>query len=432
MKMKEKIEKNHKINNAAKKVFSSILLLTAAAVFALNSQSAKASEMSDTTLYITPGIKTDGTNKEFIKLALDKDTLNLKLTNGENIGIDSVYYEGKGGIGPSTISVLKPNNSFSFTVDSVINVVKVDTSSNGTIINTSRSDTLRYIVELTNKGMTQPNKYTAVNFGSDTTIIINSNSDTLNLKIISSTAKFFIPGVDKNFNNLSVDTLFVDKNSKELYYKDSSGTIKSVPTKTSSMVVDKVVLADSSSRFTSYSISLIGKYCVITAKTEKQINENYVFDLDSNKIIGMVFGDINKEIDQNGNIKNLITLPKAQISNRGSKLSGTSVQIPDLVLRVALQIKQQKQYIQGKDQKVSGVIEAEKYYLLYPNPANNYIKISDQSLMEVIVVNLASGQEIKKQVYNGQVDISDLPNGPYAVFSQKQNRIEHLGKFIKQ
>jgi len=432
MKMKEKIEKNHKINNAAKKVFSSILPLTAAAVFALNSQSAKASEMSDTTLYITPGIKTDGTNKEFIKLALDKDTLNLKLTNGENIGIDSVYYEGKGGIGPSTISVLKPNNSFSFTVDSVINVVKVDTSSNGTIINTSRSDTLRYIVELTNKGMTQPNKYTAVNFGSDTTIIINSNSDTLNLKIISSTAKFFIPGVDKNFNNLSVDTLFVDKNSKELYYKDSSGTIKSVPTKTSSMVVDKVVLADSSSRFTSYSISLIGKYCVITAKTEKQINENYVFDLDSNKIIGMVFGDINKEIDQNGNIKNLITLPKAQISNRGSKLSGTSVQIPDLVLRVALQIKQQKQYIQGKDQKVSGVIEAEKYYLLYPNPANNYIKISDQSLMEVIVVNLASGQEIKKQVYNGQVDISDLPNGPYAVFSQKQNRIEHLGKFIKQ
>jgi len=432
MKMKEKIEKNPKINNAAKKVFSSILPLTAAAVFALNSQSAKASEMSDTTLYITPGIKTEGTNKEFIKLALDKDTLNLKLTNGENIGIDSVYYEGKGGIGPSTISVLKPNNSFSFSVDSVINVVKVDTSSNGTIINTSRSDTLRYIVELTNKGMAQPNKYTAVNFGSDTTIIINSNSDTLNLKIISSTAKFFIPGVDKNFNNLSVDTLFVDKNSKELYYKDSSGTIKSVPTKTSSMVVDKVVLADSSSRFTSYSISLIGKYCVITAKTEKQINENYVFDLDSNKIIGMVFGDINKEIDQNGNIKNLITLPKAQISNRGSKLSGTSVQIPDLVLRVALQIKQQKQYIQGKDQKVSGVIEAEKYYLLYPNPANNYIKISDQSLMEVIVVNLASGQEIKKQVYNGQVDISDLPNGPYVVFSQKQNRIEHLGKFIKQ
>ena len=72
---------------------------------------------------------------------------------------------------------------------------------------------------------------------------------------------------------------------------------------------------------------------------------------------------------------------------------------------------------------------------IYPNPASTYIKINSSALkgnVKIQVINIA-GVLVKEIIENsdGQINISDLPNGFYSVRIITHTNLLQTGSFIK-
>ena len=70
--------------------------------------------------------------------------------------------------------------------------------------------------------------------------------------------------------------------------------------------------------------------------------------------------------------------------------------------------------------------------LLYPNPANSVINVSNSAdYSEIIISDMLGRIRIKKISYNGTIDVSDLEKGIYLVQAKIENRIARI-KLIKE
>lgn len=68
---------------------------------------------------------------------------------------------------------------------------------------------------------------------------------------------------------------------------------------------------------------------------------------------------------------------------------------------------------------------------LYPNPANDYITISNSDYSELKILNFQGRLVLNLNAPNGtKIDISELQTGPYILIAQIEDKVERM-KFIK-
>ena len=87
-------------------------------------------------------------------------------------------------------------------------------------------------------------------------------------------------------------------------------------------------------------------------------------------------------------------------------------------------------YLQGNESNL-GILESKENTRVYPNPAENLIKIDSDSKIEMVTLHNAEGKEILKSE-NTQIDISTLQNGIYFVEIQLENGLTSVEKIVKR
>ncbi|MFN3910097.1 MAG: hypothetical protein ACK4J0_02595 [Candidatus Anstonellaceae archaeon] len=386
MKM-EKIKNENKQSNSPKNLFFKYGVLTSVAAAIMAFTPLKAQD----TLYVPLSYQI---TKQ--KAITGGDTVEIYSSNnkiGEKIFVDSIAINK---YGQKISKEISKGDSVKITKT---DLNKVD----------NRTDTITTILTLKNLGLSDGGKETVVRADS---VELNIDSLKIPATMVSTNGKFFRIGKDQKFDSLNVDTIYVINNA--IYYKERK-QIDSTTTKDTLIKVKaiRIIDKDKNGKYITYNAYVEGKYFVIEANIpDSTLKEKYIFY--KGRALGVVVSDKPLEEDSTGNIKGLIKHPSTK---RGTVIGDKEYKIPQYVQRFVTELFVKRDTTKGKeDQPPLGINEKRNQTYLYPNPANNYLAIPeplDQVLKEIILVNMENGQQIKKEVNNGKVDLEGVPVGGY-------------------